>query len=123
MSMAKPSRQAACHSKSAKLVDEACIFAYLTGTMTRHLFALLALLTGLAAFASPAQASLAETIACKPSIAAVARQETAASESPVLQPVPTTLRQSRALAGAEPRLLEPVGLRPPVLMGIERAIE
>jgi F0F1-type ATP synthase membrane subunit c/vacuolar-type H+-ATPase subunit K len=120
--MVKPSRQAACHSKSAKLVDEACIFAYLTGTMTRHLFALLALLTGLAAFASPAQ-SLADTIACKPSIAAVARQETAASESPVLQPVPTTLRQSRALAGAEPRLLEPVGLRPPVLMGIERAIE
>ncbi len=37
---------------------------YLGETMTRHFFALLALLTGLAAFGSPAQASLAEALAC-----------------------------------------------------------
>jgi hypothetical protein len=121
--MAKPSRQAVCYSKSVKLVDEARIFAYLAATMTRHFFALLALLTGLAALGSPAQASLAETLVCKSSIAATAGQETAASRNIAAQPVPASLRQSRALAGAQPRSPAAVALRLPVLMGIERAIE
>lgn len=91
--------------------------------MTRHFFALLALLTGLAALGSPAHASLAEALACSSSIAAAAGDETAGSESVAVQTVPASLRETRALAAPELRPAAPQALRLPVLMGIERAYE
>jgi hypothetical protein len=95
--------------------------------MTRHFFALLALLTGLAALGSPANAgigaSLAEALACDSSIAAAAGDETCGSESPAAQPVPATLRDTREVAAPERRPAMPETLRLPVLMGIERAYE
>ena len=92
------SRRGRARSKSAKLVDEARAFAYLARTMTRHFFALLALLTGLAAFGSPAQASLAEALACDSSIAAAVGDETSGGESAAVQPAPATLSATRAVA-------------------------
>jgi hypothetical protein len=89
--------------------------------MTRHFFALLALLTGLAALGSPAQASLAEALACNSSIAAAAGEETSGSESVAAQPAPATLRATREVAAPERRPATPEALRLPVLMGIERA--
>ncbi len=93
--------------------------------MTRHFFALLALLTGLAALGSPAQASmassLAEALACNSSIAAAAGEETSGSESVAAQPAPATLRATREVAKPERRPAVPEALRLPVLMGIERA--
>jgi hypothetical protein len=95
--------------------------------MTRHFFALLALLTGLAALGSPAQASaagaLAEALACDSSIAAAVGDEASGSESPAVQPVPATLRDTREVAAPERRPTAPAALRLPVLMGIERAFE
>jgi hypothetical protein len=89
--------------------------------MTRHFFALLALLTGLAALGSPAQASLAEALACNSSIAAAAGEETSGSESVAAQPAPATLSATREVAKPERRPAVPEALRLPVLMGIERA--
>jgi hypothetical protein len=89
--------------------------------MTRHFFALLALLTGLAALGSPAQASLAEALACNSSLAAAAGEETAGSESVAAQAAPATLRATREVAAPERRPAVPEALRLPVLMGIERA--
>ncbi|GAB4475361.1 hypothetical protein [Erythrobacter tepidarius] len=95
--------------------------------MTRHFFALLALLTGLVAVASPAQASLgsslAEALACNASIAAATDDEASGSESVSGQPAPCTLQATRALAAPESRPAPPAWLRLPVLMGIERAYE
>ena len=91
--------------------------------MTRHFFALLALLTGLAAFGSPAQASLAEALACDSSIAAAVGDEASGSEGAAVQPAPTTLSATRAVAAPERRSATPEALRLPVLMGIERAYE
>ena len=69
--------------------------------MTRHFFALLALLTGLAAIGSPAQASaaasLAEALASDCSIAAAAGDEVSGGESVAVQPAPATLRATRSL--------------------------
>lgn len=110
-------------SKSAKLVDEPCTIPYLGKVMTRHILALLALLTGLAALGSPAQASLAEALACDSSITAAAGQETSGSESAAVQAAPTTLKQSREVEAPERRTAAPAVLRLPVLMGIERAYE
>ena len=91
--------------------------------MTRHILALLALLTGLAAIAGPAQASLAEALACDASIAAAAGDEASGSESAAVQPAPASLRATRAVAAPERRPAAPASLRLPVLMGIERAYE
>ncbi|MFL0671940.1 MAG: hypothetical protein ACJLS3_11125 [Erythrobacter sp.] len=91
--------------------------------MTRHFFALLALLTGLAAFGAPAHASLAEAFACDASIAASAPDDTARSEAGHAESLPANARNSRV---DEPEALAPVvpaSLRLPVLMGIERAYE
>jgi hypothetical protein len=96
-------------------------------TMTRHFLALLALLTGLAAFGGPAQASvassLAEALACNASIAAATGEEASGSESAAAQAAPASLRATRALEVPEPRPATPDALRLPVLMGIERAYE
>jgi hypothetical protein len=93
-------------------------------TMTRHFLALLALLTGLAAIGSPAQASsLAEALACDASIAAAAGDEASGSESAGVQPVPASPRATCAAETDEPRPAASPALRLPVLMGIERAYE
>jgi len=91
--------------------------------MTRHFFALLALLTGLAALGSPAQASLVEALACDSSIAAAAGEDASGSESAAVQAAPATLGATRAVAAPERRPARPAALRLPVLMGIERAYE
>lgn len=91
--------------------------------MTRHFFALLALLTGLAAIGSPAHASLAEALACDSSIAAAAGEDVRSSETAPAQPVPATIRATRAAEVAEPQPVVSAELRLPVLMGIERAYE
>jgi hypothetical protein len=104
-------------------VDETRPILYLCMTMTRHILALLALLTGLAAFGSPAQASLAESLACGASIAAAVGDEVAGHESVAVQAVPATPHESREVEAPESRPAQPVVLRLPVLMGVERAIE
>ncbi len=91
--------------------------------MTRRFLAFLALLTGLVALGGPANASLAEALACNASIAAAAGDETCASENVAAQPVPATLRETREVAAPERRPAVPEALRLPVLMGIERAYE
>ena len=108
-------------------VDEWRAIPYLHIIMTRHFFALLALLTGLAAIGSPANAgvgaSLAEALACNSSIAAAAGDESARSETAPAQSVPATIRESRAAEAPDTRPAAPAALRLPVLMGIERAYE
>jgi len=104
-------------------VDECGTIAYLMRTMTRHFLALLALLTGLAAFGGPAHASVSEALACSASIAAAAGDEVSGSEAAPVQPVPATISATRALAAPESRPAAPAALRLPVLMGIERAYE
>jgi hypothetical protein len=104
-------------------VDETTAIAYLERIMTRHILALLALLTGLTAFGSPVQASLAEALACNSSIAAAAGEETSGSESAAAQPAPATLHATRQIEAPESRPAAPASLRLPVLMGIERAYE
>jgi hypothetical protein len=91
--------------------------------MTRHFFAFLALLSGLAAFGTPAQASLAEVLACDSSIAASASVDAARSEASHVESPPATISASRASEPAATTRPEPAGLRLPVLMGIERAYE
>ena len=91
--------------------------------MTRHILALLALLSGLAAFGSPAQASLVEALACGSSIAAAAGDEAASCESVAVQPAPATISATRAVEAPRPAPAKPDTLRLPVLMGIERAYE
>ena len=95
--------------------------------MTRQFFALLALLTGLAALGSPAQASaassLAEALACNTSIAAAAGDETVHGETVPCRAAPATIRASCAAELPEMRGDKPQALRLPVLMGIERAFE
>lgn len=91
--------------------------------MTRRFLAFLALITGLVALGGPAQASLAEALACGSSIAAAAGDESAGSESVAVQPVPTTVVESREIEAPESRTAAPAALRLPVLMGVERALE
>jgi len=91
--------------------------------MTRHILALLALLSGLAAFGSPAQASLVEALACGSSIAAAAGDESGSCESVAVQPAPATISATRAVEAPRPVPAKPEALRLPVLMGIERAYE
>lgn len=91
--------------------------------MTRHFFALLALLTGLAALGSPAQASLAEALACDSSIAATTGDNAQHNETVAAQPVPATIHATRAVEAPAAVPARPEALRLPVLMGIERAYE
>jgi len=91
--------------------------------MTRRLLALLALLTGLVALGGPAQASLAEALACSSSISAMSADERSAKESVAAQPAPSTISATRAAEAACPPPPVPETLRLPVLMGIERAYE
>ncbi len=104
-------------------MDETHKIPYLLATMTRHILALLALLTGLAAIGSPAQASLAEVLACDSSIAATTGEDASGGENLAAQPAPATLRESREVEAPARRPAPPRALRLPVLMGIERAYE
>ncbi|WDA40851.1 hypothetical protein [Erythrobacter sp. BLCC-B19] len=91
--------------------------------MTRRFLAFLALLTGLVALGGPANASLAEALACGSSIAAAAGDEAQGSEHVAIQPVPSTVQESREIEAPASRPAAPEALRLPVLMGIERAYE
>jgi len=94
--------------------------------MTRHFFAFLALLTGLAAFGAPAQASLAEVLACDASIAASAPDDAARSEQGHFALAESLPANPRAAGASKPAASIPAAaasLRLPVLMGIERAYE
>lgn len=91
--------------------------------MTRRLLAFLALLTGLVALGGPAQASLAEALACNASIAAHSGDEGTGGEHVAVQPAPATISATRAAEVAQPAPPVPPSLRLPVLMGIERAFE
>ncbi|MGY6551571.1 MAG: hypothetical protein ACXIT4_06690 [Erythrobacter sp.] len=91
--------------------------------MTRHIFAFLALLTGLAALGSPAEAALTQALNCDSSIAAssgddAARPAASHAETPILaaRSAPTAMPVCCTPAA-------PAALRLPVLMGIERAFE
>jgi len=110
-------------SKSENVSGRNAHYCLFDRIMTRHFFALLALLTGLAAIGSPAQASLAEALTCNSSIAAAAGDQASTCECTAVRPAPATLRESRAVAAPERRMPAPDGLRLPVLMGIERAYE
>lgn len=91
--------------------------------MTRRFLAFLALLTGLVAFGGPANASLAEALACGSSIAASTGGETQGGEHVAVQPVPATVHESREIEAPASSPAAPEDLRLPVLMGIERAFE
>ncbi len=91
--------------------------------MTRKLFALLALLSGLAALSGPASASVLDNLACDFGIASDCADEASG--------LPETVRKERAakVTARCPRNVQPRSvpapqlLRLPVLMGIERAYE
>lgn len=90
--------------------------------MTRHLFAFLALLSGLAALNGPAHASFVDAMECDTSVSATAQDEGAAEQIPA-NAQPSTATESEA---AEPPVRAapvPQGLRLPVIMGVERAYE
>jgi hypothetical protein len=95
--------------------------------MTRHFFALLALITGLAAFGSPAAVAaapaLAEALACDAGMAEPAGQEAAGGEIARAASAPATIREARQHAALPARSGTPAALRLPVLIGIERAHE
>lgn len=92
--------------------------------MFRKFLALVALLTGLAALGSPAQASLVEAMGCNASIAALAGgDETARSQAVKKQAKSATARARRALQPCACHEMLPAPIRVPVLMGIERAYE
>lgn len=97
--------------------------AYLHDVMTRHFFAFLALLSGLAAFGGPAQASLAQALQCDASIAASASHDPARSEAGHTETLPAVVNATCAAEPAAILRIEPAALRLPVLMGIERAYE
>lgn len=91
--------------------------------MTRHIFALLALLSGLAAISHPVHAQLAEaSAACDASVEAQAHAEQVADHRAVK--VASEAASQREAKQAE----ETVGplpevLRLPVMMGVDRAYE
>ena len=90
--------------------------------MTRHIFALLALLSGLAALNAPAHASLVDAMACDTSVSASADEDRSAEQIPANAP-PASASESTASEAPERAVSRPLSLRLPVLMGIERAYE
>ncbi|KPP90278.1 hypothetical protein [Erythrobacter sp. HL-111] len=90
--------------------------------MTRHLLALLALLSGLAALSGPASASAHPLVACN--IGPSAEASEARAHVPA---TPADAGDKAARRGRETQRPAPVprprALRMPVLMGVERALE
>ena len=90
--------------------------------MTRHIFALLALLSGLAAISSPAHASVSQALSCNVGITAEVGEDKAGTPAELREA--TKKQQKRCPAIKTPKALPlPTTLRRPVLMGIERAFE
>lgn len=91
-------------------------------TMTRHILALLALLSGLAALSGPAHASAHPLAACNVGASAEAgetRTHLAAKPADAGDKATRRCRETRRPSPV-PR---PRALRMPVLMGVERALE
>lgn len=90
--------------------------------MTRQFFAFLALLSGLAALSSPANASVVEVLSCDVGVSVEAGTDTAGVPTVVREATKKHLAKSRATK--KPKRLPARDLpRLPVLMGIERAFE
>ncbi|QUL38901.1 hypothetical protein [Erythrobacter sp. JK5] len=90
--------------------------------MTRHFFAFLALLSGLAVLGTPAHASVLSEVTCDIGASADAREDKAGAPSEVREA--DTRRRVRCRTVTVPRrVLLPQVLRVPVAMGIERAFE
>ncbi|MEL7196919.1 MAG: hypothetical protein AAGL10_01260 [Pseudomonadota bacterium] len=91
--------------------------------MTRHIFAFLALLSGLAAIDQPVHAHLAEaSAACDAGTEASADQAGGADHTGVKTASDKAAKRKAKKADVAPAPL-PAFLRLPVLMGIERAYE
>jgi hypothetical protein len=90
--------------------------------MTRHFFAFLALLSGLAALSGPAHASALDPLACAASLTECDVSDRA-SEQVAANAPPSTVSQSIATQARAPLAAQPLALRAPVLMGIDRAYE
>lgn len=90
--------------------------------MTRHIFAFLALLSGLAALNAPAHASLVDALACDASVSASADDDPSLEQIPANAP-PSSASESTASEAPVRAVSRPPSLRLPVLMGIERAYE
>ena len=91
--------------------------------MTRHLFALLALLSGLAALSGPAAASFAHaTTSCDASVSASADEARGAQQAQVRTPL-SKVPSAEEAKPAERRVTVPQSLGGPVLMGVDRAYE
>jgi len=91
--------------------------------MRRHLLALIALMTGLAAIGHPAHASLADALSSDVDVAANASDSASGDACPCSEP--DAKQSTRCSAGDRKPTKTPVPakLRLPVLMGVERAIE
>ncbi|MEM6267265.1 MAG: hypothetical protein AAF707_07045 [Pseudomonadota bacterium] len=96
--------------------------AYLHMTVTRHLFAFLALLSGLAVLSHPVHAHLTEGARCDTSMEASAQAMADADHAPGLEASETTSKRELR-EPAENTAPLPDALRLPVLMGVERAYE
>ena len=90
--------------------------------MTRHFLALLALLSGLAALSGPAHASASPLAACNIGAMAEAGEHRANLPAKRADAGDKAARRSRETRQAR-RAPLPRGLRLPVLMGVERALE
>lgn len=90
--------------------------------MTRQLFALLALLSGLAALSSPAHASSMGAISCDIGVSAEAKEAKAGTPAEVRDAAKKRPVRCRTVK-APKRVRTPQSLRVPVAMGIERAYE
>ena len=90
--------------------------------MTRHIFAFLALLSGLAALNAPAHASLVDAMACDTSVSASVDDDRSVEQIPANAP-PSSASESTASEAPMRTISRPHSLRLPVLMGIERAYE
>jgi len=96
-----------------------CLFAR---SMTRHLLALLALLSGLAALSGPAYASSQPLSACNIGASAEASEKRARLAAKPADAGDKAARRCRETRRTSPPP-RPRALRMPVLMGVERALE
>ncbi len=88
----------------------------------RRLFAYLALVTGLAALAAPANASVAETLSCEIGVSAQASSDVSTDASECHHKrKPDTVDD--AVPAEQPARKARRFIRPPVLYGVDRAYE
>lgn len=91
--------------------------------MTRHLFAFLALLSGLAAISQPVHAHLAEASAACDAGVEVSAESASAADHVEVKSASDKAAQRKAKQPQKRLAPSPASLRLPVLMGIERAYE